>query len=411
MFRPLPLFIGFRYTRAKRGNGFISFISLSSIIGLALGVSVLIVVLSVMNGFDRELQVRILGMVPQASIEGPEPVAGWEEARVMAESNPRVVAAAPFIQLEGMLSHRGAVAGALVTGIDPEMESPVSIIGDSLRSGDLGSLEPGSFNIILGFGLASNLGVSIGDKVTLVLSKASVTPAGLLPRFKRLTVSGVFKVGAEVDGLMAYINLEDAARLNRAKGKVQGIRLKVSDLFAAKEIAAEVASGLGGDWFPTDWSSTHGGLFQAVKLEKMMMVLLLLLIVAVAAFNIVSSLVMVVIDKKGEIAILRTLGASPAMILGTFMVQGTIIGGVGTLAGAVMGTVLALNLTDFSLWLERFLDTPLFSAYFVSYLPTDVQSGNIIFVSALAFVMSFLATVYPALRASRIQPAEVLRYE
>jgi len=411
MFRPVSLYIGLRYTRAKRRNHFISFISLTSILGLTLGVTVLIVVLSVMNGFDRELQHRILGMVPQASIVGYQPFSDWRELIEKAEQNPQVVGAAPFIQLQGLMSFKGAVDSAFISGIDPEYEGRVSILPQHLQSGTLDVLQPGSFNIILGTGLARKLGLAIGDKVTLVLPEAAVTPAGIIPRFKRFTVAGTFHVGAELDSMVGYINLEDAARLSRITGKVEGVRLKVKNLFAAGQVSWQIANEQTEHFYASDWTRTHGTLFQAIKMEKTMMALLLLLIVAVAAFNIVSSLVMVVTDKKGDIAILRTLGASPGTIMGVFMVQGSFIGVMGTLAGTALGITIALNISDFATWLETVLHRKLFEQYFVNYLPSELRWGNVVFVSSMGFLMSFLATLYPARKASKVQPAEALRYE
>ncbi len=411
MFKPVSMYIGLRYTRAKRKNHFISFISLSSILGLTLGVMVLIVVLSVMNGFDRELQVRILGMVPQASIIGYDAFADWEKVVETSERDPEVVAAAPFIQIQGMLSHQGVVSGAFVTGVLPDYENRVSIISEHMEAGSLDDLAEGEFNIVLGAALARNLGLALGDKVTFVMPEATVSPAGVLPRFKRFKVAGIFKVGAEVDSMMAYIHMADAGRLAKIKGKAQGVRLKLNNLFKASEVSFRIATELPGPFYATDWTRTHGNLFQAIKLEKTMMALLLLLIVAVAAFNIVSSLVMVVTDKKADIAILRTLGASPGTIMATFMVQGTFIGLVGTLLGVASGVFIALNITDFAAWLEQVTGRELFQQYFVNYLPSELRMDNILFVAGTAFAMSFLATIYPARRASKIQPAEALRYE
>ena len=379
--------------------------------GLTLGVAVLIVVLSVMNGFDRELQQRILGMVPQASILGYKPFSEWEQVVDEAKKNGEVKAAAPFIQLQGMLTHQGTVSGVFLTGVEPSLEKDVSIIAEHMQAGNINDLTPGSFNMVLGAGLASNLGLAIGDKVTLVLPEASVTPAGVLPRFKRFTVSGIFKVGAELDGLMAYVNLIDAAKLGKIKGRVHGVRLSLHDLFKAGRVSWDIVANLPGKYYASDWTRTHGNLFQAIKLEKTMMALLLLLIVAVAAFNIVSSLVMVVTDKTSDIAILRTLGASPRTIMGIFMVQGTFIGLMGTFLGTSLGVLVALNISDFASWLEKVLDTPLFTQYFVNYLPSELRLDNVIFVSVVAFFMSFLATIYPALKASKVQPAEALRYD
>ena len=411
MFRPVSLFIGLRYTRAKRRNHFISFISLTSILGLTLGVTVLIVVLSVMNGFDRELQRRILGMVPQASIVGYQPFSDWEAIVETALQEPQVEGAAPFIQLQGLLSNKGAVDSAFISGIHPNYEADVSILPHHLKSGSLGELKPGTFNVILGSALARKLGLVIGDKVTMVLPEAALTPAGVIPRFKRFNVVGTFEVGAELDGMVGFINIEDAARLARIKGKVEGVRLKVKNLFTAGKVAWGLASRLEGQFYASDWTRTHGTLFQAIKMEKTMMALLLLLIVAVAAFNIVSSLVMVVTDKKSDIAILRTLGASPGTIMGIFMVQGSFIGVMGTLAGTLLGVLVALNISDFALWLEHALDRELFAQYFINYLPSELRWENVFFVSGMGFLMSFLATLYPARKASKVQPAEALRYE
>lgn len=411
MYRPLSLFIGLRYTRAKRRNHFISFISLTSILGLTLGVAVLIVVLSVMNGFDRELQNRILGMVSHANIWEQGGVKDWRKVVEIARKSPDVIAAAPFVQLQGMLSQRGAVTGVFVSGIDPDYEGKVSILPEHMLAGQVEALQPGTFNLVIGQGISRKLGLALGDKVTLVLPEATVSPAGVLPRFKRFTVTGIFRVGAEIDDLMAYTSLADAQKIAKSRDTVQGVRLKVTDLLRAEQIADGVINSLDGEFYATDWTRTYGNLFQAVKLEKTMMALLLMLIVAVAAFNIVSSLVMVVTDKKADIAILRTLGASPRTIMGIFMVQGTFIGLVGTIVGTVLGVVIALNITDFAHWLEEVLHQQLFKQYFVNYLPSELRIEHVIAVVASAFLMSFFATIYPAMRASKVQPAEALRYE
>ncbi|MFP5383210.1 MAG: lipoprotein-releasing ABC transporter permease subunit, partial [Gammaproteobacteria bacterium] len=322
MFRPLSLFVGLRYTRARRRNHFISFISLTSIIGLGLGVAVLIVVLSVMNGFDRELKTRILGMVPHGSLVGHQPLTDWRRLAERATQHPGVAGVAPFSQMQGMLSNAGTVEGAIVNGILPETERAVSILPEHVEEGSLESLAAGEFGMVLGSGLARRLGVVPGDKVTLVLPEATVSPAGVMPRFKRFTVTGIFRVGAEVDASLAYIHLDDAAVLLRYPHTAQALRIKVKDLFAAPAVVRDLVMTADAEVYGVDWTRTHGNLFQAVKMEKTMMTLLLLFIVAVAAFNIVSSLVMVVTDKKGDIAILRTLGASPGEIMRIFMVQG-----------------------------------------------------------------------------------------
>lgn len=411
MFKPTALFIGLRYTRAKRRNHFISFISLTSILGLTLGVAVLITVLSVMNGFDRELKTRILGMVPQATLHAYEPFRNWKKVVDFSLKQKGVVAAAPFNQLQGMLAAGGQVSGAMVSGIIPEREKTVSIMHQHMQQGSIDALQDGSFGIVLGAGLAANLGVGVGDKVTLVLPEAALSPAGVIPRFKRFTVVGVFKVGADIDGLLAYVNLHDAGRLLRIEDRVQGVRLKLDDLFAAPEISYALVRQHPDYLYASNWTQTHGNLFNAIKMEKAMMALLLLFIVAVAAFNIVSSLVMVVTDKKADIAILRTLGASPATILKIFMVQGTVVGVVGTVSGVLLGVLLSLTITDIATGIEQVFNISLFDAYFVNYLPSQLELGDVLMVSLVSLGLSFLATIYPARRAARVQPAEALRYE
>ncbi|WP_257283032.1 lipoprotein-releasing ABC transporter permease subunit [Endozoicomonas sp. SESOKO1] len=414
MFRPLPFFIGLRYTRAKRKNHFISFISGTSMVGLTLGVSVLIIVLSVMNGFDRELKQRVLGMVPHATITAAG--GGIEDWQVLVTTIPEkegIEAAAPFVDAQGMLTNGDQVRGTLVYGIDPEYERKVSIIADHMKQGALEDLQPGEFGILLGEILANYLGVSVGDKVTMVLPEASVNLAGVLPRLKRFTVVGTFSVGADVDGNLAYAHREDLARFLRVPEGVTGIRLKMADLFAAPKLAWDVAVTLPGRYYVQDWTRTHGRLFQAIQMEKTMVGLLLTLIVAVAAFNIVSTLVMVVTDKQGDIAILRTFGATPKMIMGIFMVQGSLIGVIGTLLGVALGIAGALNVSEIVGALEKLLGIHFLSpdVYFISYLPSELIWQDVAVISVSGLLMSFLATLYPAWRASRTQPAEALRYE
>lgn len=411
MFKPLSVFIGLRYTRARRRERFISFMSLSSMIGLMLGVAVLITVLSVMNGFDRELKQRILGMVPHASLTATEPMQNWQRLVEVAEKTPGVVAAAPMSQVQGMLTANGQVNGAMITGIEPALERKVSILPEFMTEGSMDSLRDGEFGIVLGSQLASTLGVQIGDPVTLVLPEATLSAAGVIPRFKRFTVTGIFRVGAEVDGLLAYVHYADAGRLLRIGNKAQGVRLKVDDLFEARTINENLLARLPPYFYGSDWTQTQGSLFNAIKMEKAMMSLLLLLIVAVAAFNIVSSLVMVVNDKKSDIAILRTLGATPGMIQRIFLVQGTAVGFGGTVAGVGLGVLLSLTVSDIAGFYERVSGVHLFDAYFVNYLPSYLIWGDVLWVSLTAFGLSFLATIYPARQAGRIQPAEALRYE
>lgn len=413
MFKPLSFYIGLRYTAAKRRNHFISFISLTSMIGLMLGVAVLIIVLSVMNGFDRELKQRILGMVPHAIIEGASPLENWEAVDAAVEKHPRVLAAAPFIQGQAMVTGGGMVRGVLLNGILPDQERTVSIIEDHMEQGSLDDLKSGEFGIIIGRFLASSLRLQLGDKITVVLPEVSVTPAGVLPRLKRFTVKGVFSVGAELDGSYTLIHMDDAAKLMRTNGKAQGIRLLVDDLFAAPQVAEQAAQLLTGRYYVSDWTRTHGNLFQAIRMEKTMIGLLLMFIVAVAAFNIVSTLVMVVTDKTADIAILRTMGATPARIMRIFIVQGAVIGVFGTLVGTVLGILGALNISAFISWLEGALVHQFLSAdvYFISYLPSQLLWEDVMIISGSGLAMSLLATIYPAWRASRIDPADALRYE
>ncbi|SEQ68844.1 lipoprotein-releasing system permease protein [Amphritea atlantica] len=414
MFRPFSLYVGLRYTSAKRNNNFISFISLVSMLGLMLGVAALIVVLSVMNGFDRELKERILGMVPHGTISDyGQPLENWQAVAAKVNQKAGVVGTAPYIQAQGMLTNRGVVRGVLINGIEPELEKKISILDENIKAGSLDALKPRSYGIVLGALLARSMGVSVGDKVTLVLPEASISVAGIIPRLKRFTVVGVFEVGAELDASLAYINIEDAARLKRMDRGVDGIRLEFDNLFQAPARIRQIIADLGEFYRASDWTRTHGNLFQAIQLEKKMIGLLLFLIVFVAAFNIVSTLVMVVTDKKGDIAILRTLGATPGRIMRIFMVQGTVIGVMGTLLGSVLGILLALTITDIIAWIEHTFGIQFLSAdvYFISYLPSQLQLGDVVVIISVALGISFLATIYPAWRASRTQPAEALRYE
>lgn len=415
MFRPLFAFIGARYTRARRRNHFVSFISLTSMTGLALGVIVMIVVLSVMNGFDREMRNRVLGMVPHATIEAGQPISDWQALAAKADAFPGVAAVAPFTQLQGLLTNNGQVQKVLLNGIDPAQESQVSIIDAFLREGKLSDLSSGGFGLMIGDKAAAKLGVKVGDKVTFVAPEVTVTPAGMFPRMKRFTVTGIFHVGAgEIDGYLGLANLEDLGRLHRWKpGQVQGLRLKFDDLFQAPRGAYQLAHQLGDDYYTRDWTRTHGNLYQAIRMEKNMIGLLLLLIVAVAAFNIISTLVMVVNDKRGDIAILRTLGMTPRQVMGVFMVQGTIIGVIGTLVGGALGILGALNVSRAIAGLEGLIGHKFLNpdVYFIDYIPSQLMAEDVFLVCGAALALSFLATLYPAWRAARTQPAEALRYE
>jgi lipoprotein-releasing system permease protein len=415
MYRPLQLFVGLRYTRAKRRNHFISFISLTSMLGIALGVTALITVLSVMNGFETELRQRILGMTSHATISAYSgTLDNWQDLAETANRHPRVTGSAPYIQKEGMLIAGQQVNGSLIRGVLPEEEPKVSEVANKITVGRLDELAAGEYNIILGADLARLLGVLVGDKVTLVTPTANVTPAGVMPRLKRFTVSGIFEVGMyEYDSALALIHLDDARKLFRMEEGVTGVRLKLDDLFKAPAVSRELAESIPGMFLVRDWTKSHANFFRAIKTEKTVMFIILLLIVAVAAFNIVSTLVMVVTDKTTDIAILRTLGATPRSIMGIFMVQGTVIGFVGTAMGLVGGIALALNVETIVPAIESLLGAKFMPAdvYYISDLPSELHWDDVVKITLVSFGISILATLYPAWRASRMQPAESLRYE
>jgi lipoprotein-releasing system permease protein len=415
MFHPLPLYIGLRYTRAKRRNHFISFISLISMLGIMLGITALIVVLSVMNGFHKEIRDRILAMASHATLADPYGgMTDWQPLLEQVRAHPDVVGAAPFVEVQAMLVGGSNVSGALVRGILPQEEDQVAELRRDMVEGSVDDLVDGDFHIILGRDLASYLGVGVGDKVTVVTPQVSATPVGIMPRLKRFTVSGLFAVGmADYDRNAAFIQMQDAAKLMTLGDKVSGIRLKLTDLWLAPRLAREIAYDLGGVYRVLDWTQVHSNFFRALAVEKRMMSIILFLIVAVAAFNIVSTLVMVVTDKQSDIAVLRTLGASPGRVMGIFMVQGTAIGFVGTLIGVIAGVLLALNLEPIIAGIEglfgiHFLDP---SIYYISDLPSDVHLSDVVVIAGAAFLMSVIATLYPAWRAANTQPAEALRYE
>ncbi|MCU1724900.1 MULTISPECIES: lipoprotein-releasing ABC transporter permease subunit [unclassified Pseudomonas] len=414
MFRPLSIFIGARYTRAKRRNHFISFISMTSMIGLSLGVLAMIVVLSVMNGFQREMSSRILGMVPHATIVGVKPLDDWQPVAAAALKNPEVIAAVPFTEMEGMLSYKGSMQPIKINGIDPEQEGKVSIVAEHIVQGRLEDLKPGEFGVVIGEITARRFRLSVGDKLTLIVPEVSSEAGGITPRMQRLNVVGIFKVGAELDGSMGMIHVADAAQMQRWEpNQVQSVRLKLKDLYAAPAVSAAIVAGLGDQYRADDWTHTQGSLFSAMKMEKTMIGLLLLMIIAVAAFNIIATLIMVVNDKGADIAILRTIGATPGQIMGAFMVQGSLIGVVGTLIGGVFGVLAALNVSALVGWLERISGQHIFTSdvYFISSLPSELQWGDVALICSAGLVMSFLATIYPAWRASQVEPAMALRYE
>ena len=413
------LLIGLRYTRAKkRGAGhnrFISFISMISILGITLGVAALIVVLSVMNGFQKELRTRILGVASHIEISGNgDQMANWRETLAAASKHPKVLAGAPYVQQQGLLSLGDEVHGVMVRGIEPLAEDKVADFEQHMKLGHLVDLKPGEFGIILGSDLAHGLRVVPGEKVTLIAPQGLVTPAAVLPRLKQFRVVGIFEVGMfEYDSGLALINLHDAQALYRMADNVSGVRLKVSDLFDAPRVAGELLRYLDADTFITDWTRSHANFFRAVAIEKNMMFLILLLVVAVAAFNIVSTLVMAVTERQADIAILRTLGASPGSITLIFIVQGVMIGLAGLLAGVGLGVALALNVDVVVPALEHMLGIQFLAkdVYYITELPSDLHWNDVGIIASVSFVLTLLATLYPSWRASRVNPAEALRYE
>lgn len=415
MFKPLIVFIGLRYTRAKRRTGFISFITLTSILGIALGVTALITVLSVMNGFESELRTRILGMTSHASVVGVGgDLSDWQAVEARVQGQERVLAAAPYIEAQVMLTAGREVSGTLLRGVLPQLEPGVSEVGQKFLTGNLDALRPGEFGIVLGLDLAAALDVGIGDKVAVITPQVTASPAGILPRLRRFTVVGVFQVGMyEYDRNVALAYLDDVSKLVRMDERVSGLRLKLDDLFFAPAVARRLQTFLGPQYQVYDWTRSHNNFFEAVKTEKVTMFIILTLIVAVAAFNIVSTLVMVVTDKRVDIAILRTQGLTPASVMGIFMVLGVVIGLTGTLLGAIGGVTLALNVETIVPAIERAFGVHFLPAdvYYISKLPSKLDWFDVGRITSTAFALSLLATVYPAWQASRIRPAEELRYE
>ena len=412
---PLEIFVGLRYTRAKRRNHFISFISLISMLGIALGVMALIVVLSVMNGFEKELRGRILGMVSHVTVSSFRgSLQDWQGLRTRAMEHPDVIGGAPYIEAEAMISNLSSVSGALIRGIDPEYENEVSEIYQRMEFGSLSDLVAGEFGIVLGSGLANSLDVVPGDRVTMVTPQAISSPLGLLPRLRRFKVVGIFEIGVyEYDRSSALVHYQDASRLFGMEGGVSGIRLKLDDLDLAPLVRHDLKQSIGLEYWVSDWTLRHSNYFKAVRTEKTVMFIILSLIVAVAAFNIVSTLVMVVTDKQSDIAILRTLGMSPLSVMWVFMVQGTLIGLIGTLAGLACGIVVASHIDTIVPALEQFFQTQFLprGVYPITDLPSEMKQSDILRITLLSFGVSVVATLYPALRASKTRPAEALSYE
>jgi len=415
MFKPLSAFIGLRYTRAKRRNQFISFITFSSFIGIAIGVWALITVLSVMNGFQQEIRERVLGMTAHATINASSGnLSDWTPIQEKINKHPEVVATAPYIMREGMLINGKNVHGAVIRGIDASQEKGIAEVYQKMDKGSYSELSKRKYGILLGKYLANSLGAYVGSKITLVIPSVNVTPAGIVPRMKRFTVVGIFEVGhSQYDANMALVNLPDAQKLFKMKNQVSGIRLKINDMYQAPSLSREIASQLPGYYRVIDWTQYHANLFRAIKIEKNMMFIILSLIVAVAAFNIVSTLVIVVNEKKGDIAILRTIGSTSTQIMRIFIFQGIIIGFVGTLLGIICGVLTALNIDVIVPFLEKLLGIKFLSAdvYLITELPSKMEWSDVTTIGIIAFVLTILATLYPAWRASRVQPAEALRYE
>jgi len=416
MFKPLSFYIGLRYTRAKRRNHFISFISMTSILGIALGVTALITVLSVMNGFEKELRHRMLGMsahVVVSTFNNHWP--DWQEVAQQLQTRPHVTGVAPFVQGQGMITFNKNVKGTFLQGIAPELEPQVSQVKDKMKAGSIDLLKAGQFGVVLGEELAHSLGVWVGQKITVVVPQTSVTPIGILPRMKRFTVQGVFNVGMhDFDSNLVLLHREDLAKLLRMPaGSIHGLNVKLDDMFLAKSFSQQIQRELPGEYHSYDWTYRHKNFFEAIKMEKTVMFVILTLIVAVAAFNIVSTLVMVVTDKQADIAILRTLGATPGSVMAIFMVQGALIGVLGTLLGLGGGISLALNIETVIPALENVFGIQFLppDIYYISDLPSDLRWYDVYTISSLSLIISLLATIYPAWRASRTQPAEALRYE
>ena len=415
MIKPLELMVGLRYTRAKRRNHFISFISMTSMVGIILGVWALITVMSIMNGFHKDLRDRILFVVSHVTISGQDGfLDNWQATAETLKSHRSIEAQAPFLLGQGMLTKGKKVTGALIRGIDAKREKQVSEILNHLVQGNPEALQSGGFGIILGKHLARSLGVSLGEKVTVIAPKGKVTPAGMLPRMKRFTVVGIFEIDMyEYDSGIALVQIDDLQKLLSVDDRVSGIRLKLNDVENARRIRWELSNRFDGNYRVRDWTQEHANFFRALEIEKRVVFIVLLLIIAVAAFNIVSTLVMIVTDKQSDIAILRTLGMSPGSVMKVFMVQGAFIGIVGTIIGSIVGLLTALNVETIIPAIESFFNTELFPSdvYVISDFPAEMRTVDVARIVGVSLLLSFFATLYPAWRASRVEPAEALRYE
>ena len=417
--QPLALFIGLRYTRAKRKNHFISFISMASMAGIALGIAALITVMSVMNGFQKEVRARILGVSSHIQVMGVDSgpargLEGWRHVLGEVRKNPDVMAAAPFVDGQGLLAYASNVRGAMVRGILPDEEVMVATLGNDMRAGKIASLVAGEYNIILGGALARALGVTMGDKLYLYSPQSSVTPAGMVPRVRAFSVTGIFSSGHfEYDANLALMHLKDAQVLYQFGENVSGVRIKLRDTDRAPLVSRQLGDTLKINGYVTDWTKQNATYFRAVQIEKRMMFIILTLIIAVAAFNLVSTLVMVVTDKHPDIAILRTLGASPGMIMKIFVVQGAVIGVIGTLLGVATGIFLALNIDVVVPFVENLIGQKVLSpeVYFLSELPSDLKWNDVWATAVISLLLALAATLYPSWRASKVNPAEALRYE
>ena len=414
MFYPFSTFIGLRYTRSKRRSQFVSLVSVFSLLGMVLGVAALIIVMSVMNGFESELRGRILQFLPHVFIEQQQgKVSDWQQLAEKINKQDNVLGVAPYIEGSGLVSQRGKVDGIHVSAIYPQLQADVSSVEAYMIDGSIENLKSGEFGIVIGAITARKFRLNLGDKIAIVLPKVTVTPAGIFPRVKQFTVVGVFELGAALDAVEAFIHLDDGAKLFGAKGGVQGLRVKTTDVLTASRVASKLQTVLGQDYKVSDWGVLQGNLFKAVKMEKLMVGLLLFIIVAVAAFNIISILTMMVADKRGDIAVLRTMGAQPGQVMRIFVTQGVIIGFGGTLFGVLFGVPLAIYIGDIIAVLEQLFQFRVFdpSIFFITTLPSVLHWQDVMAVIIGALTLSFTATLYPAWRATQIEPAEVLRYE